>query len=95
MLSDGASDPGFNGPLLWWPRPAPPGPTAVVHTVAVDIAAHPDVVVSPSPPSPTKPGVDVSPHDRLPDHVTPGRGTTDLINHLRSDTIPEAEGPRG
>ncbi|HEY3844854.1 MAG TPA: MMPL family transporter [Acidimicrobiales bacterium] len=97
MLSKGFG-PGFSGPLLLVAEADSTSAQQVVHTVAVDVAAQPGVkkVVGPTlVPSPTQPGVTVASITVYPTTSPQDAATTNLINHLRTETIPKAEGSSG
>ena len=97
MLAKGFG-PGFSGPLLLVAKTDTPAAQEVMKTVGTDITAQPGVqkVVGPTVvPSPTRRGVDVSLLTVYPTTSPQAAATTDLINHLRSVTIPEAVGTSG
>jgi putative drug exporter of the RND superfamily len=97
MLSSGFG-PGFSGPLLLVAKTTSGGQEQVVRKVASDVAAQPGVqsVVGPTfIPSATEPGVDVGLTTVYATTSPQDAATTTLVNHLRSDTIPKAEGISG
>jgi RND superfamily putative drug exporter len=90
--------PGFSGPLLLVAKTDTPAAQDVMKTVSTDVAAQPGVkkVVGPTVvPSPTQQGVDISFLTVYPTTSPQASATTDLINHLRSVTIPNAVGTSG
>ena len=97
MLAKGFG-PGFSGPLLLVAKTDTVAEQQVMKTVAADVSAQSGVkkVVDPIVvPSPTQHGVDVSFLTVYPTTSPQDAATTDLINHLRSTTIPEAVGTSG
>jgi RND superfamily putative drug exporter len=90
--------PGFSGPLLLVAKTDTPAAQEVMKTVGTDISSQPGVqkVVGPTVvPSPTEPGVDVAFLTVYPTTAPQAAATTNLINHLRSTTIPKAVGTSG
>src|SRR3984957_18377520 len=88
--------PGFTGPLMVV-GVVQPDQRAVIKTVADDIAAQPGVAAKPVPtyiPSKTG-GGDVMLMNVFPTTSPQDARTADLVNHLRSDTIPAAVGHSG
>jgi RND superfamily putative drug exporter len=97
MLTRGFG-PGFSGPLLLVARTDTPADQAVMRTVATDVGRQPGVqrvVASPPVASPTRPGQVVSMLTVYPTTAPQASATTDLIDHLRSSTIPAAVGRSG
>jgi len=95
MLSKGFG-PGFNGPLMLV-GVVQPDQRAVVDAVAHDVSRQPDVARVAEPvyiPSKTGSG-DVVLLNVYPDSAPQDGATTDLVNHLRGDTIPQAVGNSG
>ena len=95
MLSRGFG-PGFNGPLMLV-GVVQPGQHAVVDTVVQDVSRQPDVARVAEPvyiPSKTGSG-DVVLVNVYPDSAPQDATTTDLVNHLRGHTIPQAVGDSG
>ena len=95
MLSKGFG-PGFNGPLMLV-GVVPPDQRAVIDSVARDVSRQPDVARVAEPvyiPSKTGSG-DVVLLNVYPDSAPQDAATTDLVNHLRGDTIPHAVGNSG
>ncbi len=95
MLSRGFG-PGFTGPLMVV-GVVQPDQRAAINTVAADIAAQPGVAAKPVPtyiPSKTG-GGDVMLMNVFPTTSPQDSRTADLVNHLRSDTIPAAVGHSG
>ncbi len=90
MLSKGFG-PGFNGPLMLV-GVVQPDQHGVIDTVAHDVSQQSDVARVADPiyiPSKTG-GGDVVLLNVYPDSAPQDSSTTDLVNHLRSDTIPQA-----
>ena len=95
MLSKGFG-PGFNGPLMLV-GVVQPDQHAVIDAVAQDVSQQPDVARVAEPvyiPSKTGSG-DVVLLNVYPDSAPQDGATTDLVNHLRGDTIPQAVGHSG
>ncbi len=95
MLSHGFG-PGYTGPLMVV-GVVQPDQHAVINRVAADIAQQPGVAAPPVPtyiPSKTG-GGDVMLMNVFPTTSPQDAATTDLVNHLRSDTIPAAVGHSG
>ena len=95
MLSDGFG-PGYTGPLQIV-GVVQPDQRDVINTVADDIAKQPGVAAKPVPifiPSKTGDG-DVMLMNVYPTTSPQAQATTDLVNHLRSATIPAAVGHSG
>ena len=95
MLSQGFG-PGYTGPLQIV-GVVQPDQRDVIKTVADDIAKQPGVAAPPVPifiPSKTG-GGDVMLMNVYPTTSPQASATTDLVNHLRSDTIPAAVGHSG
>jgi putative drug exporter of the RND superfamily len=97
MLSKGFG-PGFNGPLLLVSVVHNDAQLAALDKVDAAVSAQPGVksVVMPFAPIPsTSGGGKVVLYDVYPTTSPQAAATTDLIDHLRSDTIPQAEGNSG
>jgi RND superfamily putative drug exporter len=97
LLSKGFG-PGFSGPLLLVAETDTPATQNAMKSVVTAVSQQPGVqkvVAAPPVPSPTKPGVVVSFVTVYPTTSPQNAATTNLINHLRSDTIPAAEGTSG
>ncbi len=97
MLAKGFG-PGFSGPLLLVAETDTPAAQEVMRTVGTDITAQPGVqkVIGPTVvPSPTRRGVAVSLLTVYPTTSPQDAATTDLVDHLRSVTIPRAVGASG
>ena len=95
MLSRGFG-PGFNGPLMLV-GVVQPEQRPVIDTVVQDVSRQSDVARVAEPlfiPSKTGPG-DVVLVDVYPDSAPQDAATTDLVNHLRGETIPQAVGTSG
>ena len=95
MLAKGFG-PGFNGPLMLV-GVVQPDQRAVIDAVARDVSQQPDVARVAEPvyiPSKTGSG-DVVLLNVYPDSAPQDGATTDLVNHLRGDTIPQAVGHSG
>jgi RND superfamily putative drug exporter len=95
MLSKGFG-PGFNGPLQLVSL-VQPDQRDVIDTVVGDVSRQPDVARVAAPiyiPSKTGTG-DVVLVNVYPDSAPQDASTTDLVNHLRGDTIPQAVGDSG
>ena len=95
MLSKGFG-PGFNGPLMLV-AVVQPDQHAVVDTLVHDVAQQSDVARVAEPvyiPSKTGSG-DVVLVNVYPGSAPQDASTTDLVNHLRGDTIPQAVGDSG
>ncbi len=95
MLSKGFG-PGFNGPLMLV-GVVQPDQHGVIDTVAHDVSQQSGVARVADPvyiPSKTG-GGDVVLLNVYPDSAPQDGTTTDLVNHLRSDTIPQATGNSG
>ena len=95
MLSKGFG-PGFNGPLMLV-GVVQPDQHAVVDASAHDVSRQPDVARVAEPlyiPSKTGSG-DVVLVNVYPGSAPQDAATTDLVNHLRGDTIPQAVGNSG
>jgi RND superfamily putative drug exporter len=81
--------PGFNGPLLLVTQNSGPADTAALDHLASEVAAQPNVSKVVAPLSlPTKDDETVSLITVYPDSSPQAAATTDLIDHLRSSTIP-------
>ncbi len=90
--------PGFSGPLLLVAKTDTQASQLVMKNLGTDIAEQPGVkkVVGPIVvPSPTQKGVDVSFLTVYPTSSPQDVATNNLINHLRSATIPKAVGASG
>jgi RND superfamily putative drug exporter len=88
--------PGFNGPLLLV-SVVQPDQHGVINTVVHDVSQQPDVAKVAQPlyiPSKTGSG-DVVLLNVYPKTAPQDVATTDLVNHLRSDTLPQAAGNSG
>ncbi|HWE65286.1 MAG TPA: MMPL family transporter [Acidimicrobiales bacterium] len=97
MLAKGFG-PGFSGPLLLVATTDSASTKQAMHTVALDIGQQSGVkkVVGPNfIPSPTQPGVTVATLTVYATTSPQDAATTNLITHLRNDTIPRAEGSTG
>jgi RND superfamily putative drug exporter len=95
MLSKGFG-PGFNGPLQLV-AVVQPDQHAVIDTVVQDVSRHADVARVAAPiylPSKTGTG-DVALISVYPGSSPQAAATTDLVNQLRADTIPQAVGTSG
>jgi putative drug exporter of the RND superfamily len=95
MLSKGFG-PGFNGPLMLV-GVVQPDQRSTIDTVVRDVSQQPDVVRVAEPvyiPSKTGSG-DVVLVNVYPGSAPQDAATTDLVNRLRSDTIPQAVGQSG
>ena len=95
MLAKGFG-PGFNGPLMLV-GVVQPDQRAVIDAVAHDVSQQPDVARVAEPvyvPSKTGSG-DVVLLNVYPNSAPQDGATTDLVNHLRGDTIPQAVGNSG
>jgi RND superfamily putative drug exporter len=95
MLSKGFG-PGFNGPLMLV-GVVQPDQHAVIDNVIHEVSQQPDVHSVASPlyiPSKTGDG-DVVLVNVYPDSAPQDQVTTDLVNHLRSDVVPQAVGSSG
>src|SRR3984957_10463121 len=95
MLSRGFG-PGFNGPLMLV-GVVQPEQHAVIDNVIHEVSQQPDVHSVADPlyiPSKTGNG-DVVLVNVYPDSAPQDSVTTDLVNHLRSDTVPQAVGDSG
>ena len=95
MLSKGFG-PGFNGPLMLV-GVVQPDQRPVIDTVVHDVSQQSDVARVAEPlyiPSKTGTG-DVVLVNVYPDSAPQDAATTDLVNHLRGDTIPQAVGTSG
>ena len=95
MLSKGFG-PGFNGPLMLV-GVVQPDQHGVIDAVAHDVSQQSDVARVAEPvyiPSKTGSG-DVVLLNVYPDSAPQDSSTTDLVNHLRADTIPRAVGASG
>ncbi len=91
LLAEGFG-PGFNGPLQLVVQSTTAGTAPDQQTIAglvSDVKATPGVkaVVA----APTVPGKDIALIQVIPTTSPQAKETTDLINHLRSDVIPQAE----
>jgi len=95
MLSRGFG-PGFTGPLMLV-SVVHPDQLHVIDTVVADVRRQPDVVsVAQLPPIPSKTGSgDVVLVNVYPGSAPQDAATTDLVNHLRGETIPQAVGDSG
>jgi len=88
LLAEGFG-PGFNGPLLLVADNAGPAPTQTLDRLSKQVAAQPDVArVAPPVSIPTHDGRTVSLITVYPGSSPEAAATTDLIDHLRSATIP-------
>ena len=88
--------PGFNGPLMLV-GVVQPDQRAVIDAVAHDVSQQPDVARVAAPvyiPSKSGNG-DVVLLNVYPNSAPQDGATTDLVNHLRGDTIPQAVGTSG
>ncbi|HWD55495.1 MAG TPA: MMPL family transporter [Acidimicrobiales bacterium] len=88
--------PGFNGPLLLV-SVVQPDQHGVINTVVHDVSQQPDVAKVAQPlfiPSKSG-GGDVMLLNVYPKTAPQDVATTDLVNHLRSDTLPQAVGNSG
>ena len=95
MLSRGFG-PGYNGPLQLV-GVVQPNERPVIDAVVHDVSQQPDVARVAQPqyiPSKTGSG-DVVLVNVFPDSAPQDASTTDLVNHLRADTIPQAVGNSG
>ncbi len=88
--------PGFNGPLMLV-SVVQPDQHDVINTVVQDVSQQPDVAkVAPPLFIPSKTGSgDVMLLNVYPKTAPQDVATTDLVNHLRSDTLPQAVGNSG
>jgi RND superfamily putative drug exporter len=96
MLSKGFG-PGFNGPLQLV-GVVQPDQHAVIDNVINEVKQQPDVHSVADPlyiPSKTGEGKDVVLVNVYPDSAPQDQVTTDLVNHLRNDTVPHAVGDSG
>ncbi len=95
MLSKGFG-PGFNGPLMLV-GVVQPDQHATVDAIVHDVSRQSDVArVAPPVYIPSKTGTgDVVLVNVYPDSAPQDAATTDLVNHLRGDTIPGAVGDSG
>jgi putative drug exporter of the RND superfamily len=83
--------PGVNGPLLLVTQSAAPADTQTLDTLAADVSKQPNVAkVTPPTVLPEKNGKQVSLITVYPKSAPQDAATTDLIDHLRTTTIPEA-----
>ena len=83
--------PGFNGPLLLVTQNAGPADTAALEHLAAEVSTQPDVAKVATPLSlPSRDGKTVSQITVYPKSSPQAAATTDLIDHLRQTTIPEA-----
>jgi RND superfamily putative drug exporter len=90
MLAKGFG-PGFNGPLLLTAKLGGPGDSAAVQRVATAVS-HQTGVAKVSPPQILNgPAGQVVAFDVFPTTSPAASATTSLIQHLRSDVIPQAE----
>ena len=90
LLAEGFG-PGFNGPLQLVTVHDGTADTAALDHLAAEVRAQPGVAaVSPPINLPPKDGKEVSLIVAYPTTSPQSAATTDLINHLRSSTIPEA-----
>jgi RND superfamily putative drug exporter len=88
--------PGFNGPLLLVSVVHTPAEKAVIYKVAHDVKAQPDVASVSTPYFiPSKSGGDVAFLSVYPTSAPQDAATTNLIYHLRDETIPNAVGDSG
>jgi putative drug exporter of the RND superfamily len=88
--------PGFNGPLLLVAVVHTPEDKAVVDKVADTVRRQADVVSVTKPELiPSKSGGDVALLQVFPSSSPQAAATTNLIYHLRDDTIPKVEGDSG
>jgi putative drug exporter of the RND superfamily len=89
-LADGFG-PGFNGPLLLVTQNAGPPDTATLGRLSAAVQSQPDVArVAPPIPLPQRDGRTVSLVTVYPASSPQAASTTDLIDHLRTSTIPTA-----
>ena len=96
MLSKGFG-PGFNGPLQLV-GVVQPDQHAVIDNVINEVKQQPDVHSVADPlyiPSKTGEGKDVVLVNVYPDSAPQDQVTTDLVNHLRNETVPQAVGDSG
>ncbi len=83
--------PGFNGPLLLVTQNSGPADTTTIQHLADEVGNQPNVAKVVAPISlPTKDGKTVSLVTVYPQSSPQAAATTDLIDHLRTDTIPAA-----
>ncbi len=88
--------PGFNGPLLLVTQNAGSADTAALQHLATEVGTQPNVAKVAAPISlPTKDGKTVSLITVYPQSSPQAAATTDLIDHLRTETIPTAVGHSG
>ncbi len=88
--------PGFNGPLLLVADNAGTANTATLERLSTAVAAQPDVAkVAPPIALPTHDGRTVALIDVYPQSAPEAKATTDLIDHLRSSTIPTVTADSG
>jgi putative drug exporter of the RND superfamily len=90
--------PGFNGPLQLVTVVSNPAQKTVLATVARDVRKQPGVVTVSAPvylPSQTGSSSEVALVDVFPNSAPQDAATTNLIYHLRNDTIPQAVGNSG
>jgi RND superfamily putative drug exporter len=96
MISKGFG-PGYNGPLQLV-AVVHPDQKDVIDTVVSDVSTQSDVAKVAEPlyiPSRTNPGEDVVLINVYPGSAPQDVATTNLVNHLRSDTLPKAVGQSG
>jgi RND superfamily putative drug exporter len=95
LLADGFG-PGFNGPLLLVTDNPGPADHATLERLSTSVAGQPDVArVAPPLSLPEHGGRSISLIDVYPRSAPEDKGTTDLIDHLRSTTIPEVTSGSG
>ncbi len=83
--------PGFNGPLLLVTQNAGPADTAALEHLAAEVSTQPNVAKVATPLSlPSRDGKTVSEITVYPKSSPQAAATTDLIDHLRQTTIPQA-----
>ena len=83
--------PGFNGPLLLVTQNAGPADTAALEHLAAEVSTQPNVAKVATPLSlPSRDGKTVSVITVYPKSSPQAAATTDLIDHLRQTTIPQA-----
>jgi putative drug exporter of the RND superfamily len=90
--------PGFNGPLQLVSVVPKSGDNAVITSVVADVKKQPDVASVSPPiylPSKTDPNAEVALVNVYPSSAPQAAATTNLVYHLRDDTIPQAVGSSG
>jgi RND superfamily putative drug exporter len=90
MLAKGFG-PGFNGPLLFTAKLGGPGDAAAVQRVVTAVSHQPGVAKVTPPHILNGPAGQVATIEAFPTTSPQASATTNLILHLRSDVIPQAE----